>query len=468
MIRLEQYKNQKVAVFGLGTAGQAAVRAMIAGGATVYVWDDKDSSRLAFIDYSGGSVPAHVKLEPFDKWPWQELVCLVLSPGVPLHFPAPHPVVTRANQARVKIVGEVDLLFEACPTAQYIGITGTNGKSTTTALVGHILKQAGKTVQIGANIGVPALALNPMDENGYYVLEMSSYQLDLIKTIRFKASVLLNITPDHIDRHGTMQNYVQAKLRIFDRVRDKDVCVVSLDDGYCRDAFIHLLREHTKHHIVPFATTMNNERGIIVDQNGILHDRWDDPENTYDLSSAQLKGRHNYQNIAAAYGTLRHLGLEPDIIMNGIRSFPGLAHRMEKVLEKNGVTFINDSKATNAEATEKALEPFENIYWILGGKAKEGGIFPLEKYFPKVAHAFLIGSAAPDFARVLEGKVPYTQCGTLEIATQAATDMAFAEHKPRATVLLSPACASFDQWRNFEARGDAFRLYVNTFAHEES
>ncbi|MBM3618051.1 MAG: UDP-N-acetylmuramoyl-L-alanine--D-glutamate ligase [Alphaproteobacteria bacterium] len=465
MIRLEAYKNKKVAVFGLGAAGTAAVRALLAGGATVFLWDDKDSSRLAFIDYSGGSVPKEAKLEPIEKWPWNELEILVLSPGIPLHFPQPHPVVLKAKHAHVRIVGEVDLLYEACPTANYIGITGTNGKSTTTALIGHILKQAGKNVQVGANIGVPALALNPADENGYYVLEMSSYMLDLVHLVRFKASVLLNITPDHIDRHGTMENYVQSKLRIFDRVKDKDVCIVGLDDGYCRDAFIHLLREHSRHHLVPFSVSMNNERGIIIDNNGILHDRWEEEEILLDLNAgSKLKGRHNFQNIAAAYGTLRHLGIAPDIIANGIASFPGLAHRMEIVLEKDGVTYVNDSKATNAEAAAPALEAYNNIYWILGGRAKDGGIRQLEKYLPKVVYAFLIGEAAQEFAQTLQGKVFVNQCGNLETAVRQAMQLARAEKRPGATVLLSPACASFDQFKSFEARGDAFRQLVQAFS----
>lgn len=468
MIRLERYKNKKVGVFGLGTAGQAAVRAMLAGGAQVFAWDDKESSRLSFVNYSGGIIPKDVKLEPIEKWRWQELEVVVLSPGVPLTYPAPHPVVSRAQQAKVPLAGEVDLLYEACPTAQYIGVTGTNGKSTTTALITHILAQAGKNVQAGANFGTPALALNPADETGYYVLEMSSYQLDLVHKIRFKASVLLNISPDHIDRHGSMENYVASKLRIFERVRDKDACIVSLDDGYCRDAFIYLLREHSKHHLVPFSVTVNDSRGIIVDEEGILHDRWDEPENKFDLKTlSQLKGRHNYQNIAAAYGTLRHLGIEPEVIARGITTFTGLVHRMEKVLEYANIQFINDSKATNADATERALEPFDNIYWIVGGKAKEGGIAALERFFPKIAHAYLIGEAAEQFARTLEGKVPYTHAKTLDVATRQAAQQALKDQRPGATVLLSPACASFDQWKNFEQRGDAFRQYANNFVQSQ-
>lgn len=468
MIRLNAYKGKKVAVFGLGKAGQAAVKSFLAGGANVYLWDDKESSRLGLIDHFGGSVPKEAKMEPFQKWPWNELAVMVLSPGVPLTFPEPHPVVTKANQARVRIAGEVDLLFEACPNARYIGITGTNGKSTTTALIGHILKQAGKNVQIGANFGVPALALNPADETGYYVLEMSSYMLDLVNQVRFKASVLLNITPDHIDRHGTMENYIQSKLKIFDRVKDKDACIVSLDDGYCRDAYIQQLRQHSRPNLVPFSTSQNNERGIIVDAEGVLHDRWDEPEITIDLKTgSKLRGRHNYQNIAAAYGTLRHLGLSPDVIRNAIATFPGLAHRMEHVLEKNAVTYINDSKATNAEASEHALRAFDSIYWIAGGKAKEGGIGILEPYFHKIVHTFLIGEASHDFSTILHGKTQIHLCGNLETATKQAVSYAEAERRPGATVLLSPACASFDQWKNFEARGDAFREYVYNFTMAE-
>lgn len=461
MIRLEQYKGKWVSVFGLGTAGVAAVKALLAGEAMVYAWDDNAETRHRFMKEMGAVRHGQMRLEPIENWPWSALQILVLSPGVPLTHPAPHPVVNFAKQSKVRILGEVDLLHMACPDAKYIGITGTNGKSTTTALIAHILQQEGLNVQIGANFGTPALALRPMDERGYYVLEMSSYQLDLVKSVVFDASVLLNLTPDHLDRHGDMEGYMRAKRRIFDRQQDNDASFIGLDDGYCRDVYIDLVREH-RPNVVPFTVTqhVHTKKVIEVTHEGLLKDNYYGGF-SYDLTSIpRLKGRHNWQNIAAAYATARHFGLKPEKIIESVRSFPGLPHRLEQVGQRQGVLFINDSKATNADATARALEPFEHIYWILGGKPKAGGIDSLAPYFPKIEHAFLIGEAQDAFAAVLEGKVPYTRCGNLENATQQAANMALGDMRGHGVVLLSPACASFDQWKNYEQRGDAFRNYV--------
>jgi UDP-N-acetylmuramoylalanine--D-glutamate ligase len=288
----------------------------------------------------------------------------------------------------------------------------------------------------------------------------------LVKKVVFTASVLMNITPDHLERHGGMDGYIKAKHRIFERQRDKHACFVGLDDGYCRDIYIDLVREH-RTNIVPFTVTQHQhmDRGIEVGEDGVLHDRYNDHEFRYDLSTiAKLKGRHNWQNIAAAYGVARYFGLSPDAIMETVHRFPGLPHRMEMVATISNVTFVNDSKATNADAASRALEPFEAIYWIIGGVAKSGGIEPLEPYFGKIKHAFLIGEAQEAFARTLEGKVSYTRCGDLENATHTAAKMAFRDANTPSMLLLSPACASFDQWKNFEARGDAFRQYVRDIA----
>lgn len=463
MIRLDQYNRKSVAVFGLGKAGIAAVRALLGGGANVYVWDDSPESRDNFKRDAGLAKHGHLNLQHFENWPWQELVTTVVSPGVPLTHPKPHPVVDLAKKHGVRISGEVDLLHSACPNAKYIGITGTNGKSTTTALIGHILHQNNYLCQIGGNLGVPALALNPLDSKGYYVLEMSSYQLDLVKTVVFDASLMLNVTPDHLDRHGDMNGYVRAKRHIFERQQDNDGAFIGLDDGYCRDVYIDLVRAH-RPHVVPFTVTQHQQmqKGIEVTQDGLLKDRYYGGFE-YDLKQIpRLKGRHNWQNIAAAYAVLRYFDLKPEKIMEAVHSFPGLPHRLEVVGKRNDITFINDSKATNADAAERALEPFDDIYWILGGKPKSGGIDSLERFFPKVVHAFLIGEAQQAFAQTLEGKVPYTLCGNLENATQHAARMAFTDLRAGGVVLLSPACASFDQWPSFEKRGDAFRTYAQS------
>lgn len=463
MIRLPLYKDKSVGVFGLGAAGRAAVEALSESGAHVYVWDDSEISRKnAQNDLRG----KQVTVEHHANWPWAKLVCMVLSPGVPLNYPKPHPVVDMARREKVKIVGEVDLLHEACPDARFVGITGTNGKSTTTALIGHVMRQNGLQAQVGANLGVPSLALREMGEEGIYVLEMSSYQLDLVKTVVFTASVLLNITPDHLDRHGNMEGYIRAKRRVFDRQQDHSASFVGLDDGFCRDIYIDLVREH-RETIVPFTITQHQrmEKGIEVDEQGVLHDRYDVKEYTFDLTTIErLKGRHNWQNIAAAYGVTRHFGIAPEKIMEMVKTFPGLPHRLEMVMNMGHVTFVNDSKATNADAAQRALEPFDNIYWIAGGRAKAGGIAPLEPWFGKIKHAFLIGEAQDDFAATLHGKVEYTKCGDLENATRTAARFAMRDASAPAVVLLSPACASFDQWKSFEARGDGFRQYVRDIA----
>lgn len=463
MVDVRIFKNQTVGVFGLGVAGVAAIRSLVHGGATVFAWDDNADARRAFSADAEIAKHGHLGIAPIESWPWTEFAALIPSPGVPLSHPSPHPCIRKAQEHRVKIMGEVDLLYLTCPDAKYIGITGTNGKSTTTALISHILHVAGKDVQVGANFGTPALALRPQIEHGFYVLEMSSYQLALCSDVLFNASILLNISPDHLDRHGGMDGYFKAKRRIFDRQRDKDAALVGLDDGYCRDIYIDLVREH-RQHLIPFSTSQKSERGILVDKDGMLQDLFDDNRRSYDLKKAPtLKGRHNWENIAAAYGCCRYFGILPDVIMDAVYAFPGLPHRLETIIVYNGITFVNDSKATNANAASKALDPYDNIYWIIGGRPKEGGIESLTKYFPKIIHAFLIGEAEEQFARTLRGKVPFTKCGTLEDATKSAARMAMEDQK-KGVVMLSPACASFDQFRNFEARGEAFRTYVGDIA----
>lgn len=434
MITVTEYKNQSVGVFGLGKAGEATVASLVAGGAKVFSWDDKSAGTLHF-----------------KEWPWQELKALVLSPGVPLTHPKPHEVVALAKQHNVPVIGDIELLYRACPKARYVGITGTNGKSTTTTLIAHILKTAGLNVEVGGNLGTAALTLKPLGADGIYVLELSSYQLDLVKTTRFNTAVFLNITPDHIDRHGSMEGYIAAKKHIFERQQKDDVAVIAVDDDYTRGIRDWALGigaskviEVSSHHILA--------KGIYV-QDGILHDNSSPMPLT---SIATLTGRHNWQNAAVAYAAAKNCGVAPDRIYEAMKTFGGLRHRLQMAATIHGVRFINDSKATNADATANALAPFDTIYWIAGGKPKEGGIKTLAGFFPKIAHAFLIGEAEDEFANTLHGHASYTRCNTLKVAVEKAAAMAFAEKKPDAVVLLSPACASFDQWKNFEERGDAF------------
>jgi UDP-N-acetylmuramoylalanine--D-glutamate ligase len=439
-------------VLGLARSGLAAAKALSEGGAEVLAWDDNETTRAA--------VAAEINLTDPARMDWRGVAALVLSPGIPHSFPKPHPAVERARAMGVPIIGDIELLGRAQPKARYIGITGTNGKSTTTALIGHILTAAGKTVEIGGNLGPPALGLAPLGADGFYVLELSSFQLELVDSLAFDIAVLLNITPDHLDRHSDMAGYIAAKKRIFARQGDGAVAIVGIDDAACRDIAVALRRDG-KSRVVPISVGGNAPGGISA-ENGWLVDALDgSPERVLDLVEApRLPGTHNAQNAATAYAVARCAGVSGAQAAAAIRTFPGLAHRQELVDTIDGVRYINDSKATNADAVEKALACYEAIYWIAGGLPKAGGITSLAPYFKRLRHAFLIGNATGEFAATLDGRVPYTRCGDLANAVAAASDRARGEHAPDAVVLLSPACASYDQFPNFEVRGDIFRQLV--------
>lgn len=450
MIPLTHYQNKKIGVFGLGLSGQATIGALLAGGAEVWAWDDKAESVIL-------AQAAHnqAKYYDFGEWPWKQIEMLVLSPGVPLNYPQPHLVVKAAAIHGCRIVGDIELLAEACPEAVFIGITGTNGKSTTTALVAHILKQAERECEVGGNLGTPALSLRPLGKEGVYVLEMSSYQLDLLSSAVFNIAVLLNITPDHIDRHGSMEGYITAKTRIFQGQRSTDTAIIGIDSPLCRDIYKNLKEGRNRYtwqgkgpKLVPFSTKKPLPEGIAVER-GVIQGK-------VNITQAQaLLGEHNWQNAAAAYAVTHALEIPDLTIERAMHNFPGLDHRMKLAGKIGEVKFVNDSKATNAEATENALRAFDDIYWILGGKPKEGGINSLLSYFPKIAKAYLIGEAAKEFGAVLkQHQVAHQQCGTLDQAFEvAATD---ALKAGKGVVLLSPACASFDQFKSFEHRGQVF------------
>lgn len=463
MIALRQYQDKKLGVFGLAKAGTATVSALVAGGADVFAWDDKEESRKAF---SQQFTEGKVRLIEPKNWPWKDLAALVLSPGISLTHPTPHYSVALANEANVRVMGDIEMLYEAQPLARKIAITGTNGKSTTTSLIGHIIKAAGRKVEVGGNLGISALSLNPQGSEGCYVLELSSYQLDLLHTARFNIAMMLNITPDHLDRHGGMEGYVNAKSHIFERQTKNDFALVGIDDDYSRSVYT-ALRQTSPARIVGISVLHDLKQGVYVDKEGILHDKLSEQHaivNLYDIPA--LTGRHNWQNAAFAYAACKLFGLTTQEIEKALRSFPGLRHRMQLVATIHGIGFINDSKATNADATSHALAPFNHIYWIAGGRSKEGGINSLQPFFSNVAHAFLIGEAQEQFAVTLEGKVPYSRCHTLAKAFEAAAQKAFDDRQPGAVVLLSPACASWDQWKSFEARGDAFCEMVEQLLDE--
>ena len=451
MIPVASFKGRRVALFGLGGSGLATARALLAGGAEVAAWDDGEAARKK----AGEAGLPVVDLAEAD---WRGFAALILAPGVPLTHPEPHWTVTKARAAGVETIGDIELFCRErrrlAPRAPFVAITGTNGKSTTTALVAHLLREAGRDAQLGGNIGTPILELAAPAEDRIHVVECSSFQIDLAPSIDPTIGALINLTPDHLDRHGTIENYASIKERL---VAQAEIALVGLDDEFCRAIAARLAsREAPDRRLVTISAAPSPPADISFAAGAI---RWG--ENRLELAGAEaLRGAHNAQNAAFAAAAARELGLSFGEIARGLKSFPGLAHRMEQVGRIGRVIFVNDSKATNADAAEKALLSFSDIFWIVGGKAKEGGIEPLRPLFAKVAKAYLIGASSEAFAKTLEGSVPFERCGALDVATAAAARDAAASFAKEPVVLLSPACASYDQFANFEARGDRFRALV--------
>jgi UDP-N-acetylmuramoylalanine--D-glutamate ligase len=457
MIELPFYAGYTVAVLGLGKSGLAAARALTASGAEVWAWDDNEDRRAE-------AAAKDVPLVDLYTCNWLEPVSLVLSPGIPHTHPEPHPVAALAREQGIEIIGDIELLGRAQPDARYLGITGTNGKSTTTAIAAHVLELSGRRSEAGGNLGEPVMTFEPLGSEGIYVLELSSYQLELTFSITFDVAVLLNISPDHLDRHGGMEGYVAAKRNIFRRQSEPRTAVVGIDDEISLKIFQELKAKGDQI-VWPISAKTRAEGGVYVIEGVLFDDTEGQAVPALDLKNVEnLTGQHNWQNAAAAYAACKAAQVPPPVIAACLRSFPGLAHRQERVGEIDGVLYVNDSKATNAEATARALACHDSIYWIAGGRAKEGGLAGLEPYFPKIAKAFLIGEAEADFAAFLDGKLDYQRCGDLATALAAAS--AEAHRREGATVLLSPACASFDQFPNFEARGDAFRSAVRALSGE--
>ena len=453
MIPIPAAAGSTIAVLGLGKSGLAAARALLASGADVLAWDDSEAQRNA-------AKAADVPLVDLHRSDLAGLKTLVLSPGIPHTHPEPHPVAAKAREAGLEIVCDIELLARSQDEARFIGVSGTNGKSTVTALIGHIFAAAGLEAVLGGNLGPPALALDPLGAAGVYVLELSSYQLELIFADVFDIAVLINISPDHLHRHGGMEGYVAAKRRVFERARTNSVAVIGVDDDHCREIRAQLAARGDRR-IIPISAGGKVARGVYVDGATLYDDTEGKDAPIVDLGpAAALPGVHNRQNAAAAFAVARGAGIGAKLVSAALLSYPGLPHRQEPVAIISDVRYVNDSKATNAEAAARALECYAVIYWIAGGQPKQGGIDSLRPYFPRIVHAFLIGEAAPGFARTLEGKVPCTVAGDLETAIGQARGLAEGDKRPGAVVLLSPACASFDQFENFEARGDAFRRMV--------
>lgn len=450
-----------MAVFGLGASGIATAKALLAGGAEVVCSDDSAAGMNAATDAG----LATVALKDAN---WAIYAALILAPGIPLTHPEPHWAVRAARLAGVEVIGDLELFVRERRRQDFdvplIAITGTNGKSTTTALVGHLLREAGRDVQVGGNIGTAMLALEPFAPGRHYVIECSSYQIDLAPSLDASVGVLLNVTPDHLDRHGTIDNYAAVKAQLVLQARH---AVIGVDDDYCRAIADKLVETKGADAVLRISSRPEAVCDVGVEDGDIVlrRDGW---ESTIAglAGIGSLRGAHNAENACAAAAALLSLPqpLKPLEIDAGMKTFPGLAHRMEQLGRVGGTLFVNNSKATNADSTEKALLSFKgNIFWIAGGKPKAGGIAELVPCFDRVAKAYLIGEATDDFAATLEGKVKFDRCGTLEAATAAAARDAAASldgATAEPVVLLSPACASFDQFRNFEVRGDAFRALV--------
>ncbi len=453
MIPATTFGGKRVALFGLGGSGIATARALVEGGADIVAWDDNPES-VARAEAEG--IPTG-NLRQED---WSVFASFVLSPGVPLTHPKPHWSVELARGAGVEVIGDIELFVRErnalAPDAPFIAITGTNGKSTTTALTAHILRSAGRHTQMGGNIGRAIMTLDPPKPDRFYVVECSSYQIDLAPSINPTAGILLNLTPDHLDRHGTMQHYASIKERL---VAGSEVAIVGIDDAYCTQIADRL--ERAGKAVSRISKRLPLPDGFFADGTDLMEAKDGRYERIAFLERiGSLRGQHNAQNALAAVAACLKVGLDLGEIQSGLESFPGLAHRMEQVGRRQRVLFVNDSKATNADASAPALSSFQRIYWIAGGLPKEGGIEPLRGFFPRVAKAYLIGEAAPAFSATLGESVPYEISGTLDAAVANAARDAAEEADGEPVVLLSPACASFDQFKNFEVRGDAFRAAV--------
>ncbi len=456
MISVTTFAGRRVALFGLGASGLASASALLAGGADVVAWDDNAESVATA---AAAGIPAG-DLRHID---WSTIAALVLTPGVPLTHPAPHWTVGLARNAAVEVIGDIELYCRErrrlAPDSAFVAITGTNGKSTTTALVTHLFNAAGYEAEMGGNIGTAILSLQPPAKGRAHVVECSSYQIDLAPSLDPSVGILLNVSEDHIDRHGTLANYAAVKERLVAGVPPSGTAIIGVDDNWCQAAADRI--EQRGGNVVRVSVRQPLARGLYVEGERIMQASGGTAREIASIGGiGSLRGAHNAQNAACAAGAALALGLSAQAIQQGLRSFPGLAHRMEQVARIGRVLFVNDSKATNADAAARALASFSDIFWIAGGKPKTGGIASLTGYFPRIRKAYLIGEAAEEFAGTLHGDAANEISGTLDHAVESAARDAEASGLAEAVVLLSPACASFDQYRNFEIRGDAFRNLV--------
>lgn len=459
MIVIPSYQNKTVVIVGLGRTGLSAAHALKASGANVMAWDDLEESR-------NQAQAQGITIDLLEHIHWDQVSALILSPGIPHLNPQPHPAANYARQHQIPILCDIDLLAQAYPQAKYIGITGTNGKSTTTSLIGHLLQAACVPSFVGGNIGTPVLELDPLPKDGRYILELSSYQLERSPHLNVDTVVWLNITPDHLERHGSLQDYVAAKAQIFKPKGEPQKIAIGIDDPESARIYEQLCQDASKE-IVPVSITRELSHGVFVRQ-GALVDTYFSKGDKIDFASLpRLKGLHNWQNVALAYAAL-HLESIP-FREEALQSFKGMPHRQELCGLWKDIQFINDSKATNIDSTLKALSSYEGIYLILGGLPKESMLDGIEAYKDRIQGAYLIGQAEGAFAEILDRwDIPYKQCAVLSTAVENSIADAQESTLPSKTILLSPACASFDQFKNFEERGKHFKDLVSAFMERSS
>lgn len=460
MILIPDVKNKNFGVFGLGVSGIATCEALVASGANVFSFDENSKARKK-------TENTEYRCEHPKAWPWKEMEAVVVSPGVPLTYPKPHTIVRKAKLEKIPVIGDTELFARAINVLpegarpRVIGVTGSNGKSTTAMLIGHVLKEAGEDVRVGGNIGEAALSMPALEKQKIYVLELSSFQLDLTHSLRLNAAVFLNLTPDHIDRHGDVDNYFAAKKRIFLNQQAGDAAIVGVDDDY-GEALCTELIAHDVADVIPVSARGTLGRGVYALGGQLFHNFDDKTSLAGELENLRsLRGAHNHQNAAAAAAVCARFGVSPSLCLKAAERFENLPHRMEEVARAGKVVFINDSKATNADAAARALNTYEDIFWIAGGKPKQDGLAALRNQLSRVRSVYLIGEAAGQFEEELRGAVHCVLCGDLASAVAKASEDAAKSDAAAPVVLLSPACASFDQYRNFEERGDAFRALVS-------
>jgi len=461
MIPVQGYEGKKVAVLGLGRSGLAAAIALEAGGATPVVWDDSEAAREA------AEKQGYPTTDLRKAGVWDDIVTLIVSPGIPHLYPEPNPVIRNATAAGVPIDNDIGLFFQSFATGEFNGfdvtprvvaITGSNGKSTTAALIHHILQHAQRPTQLAGNIGRGVLDIDPAHDGEVVVLELSSYQTELARSLTPDVAVFTNLSPDHLERHGGIGGYFAAKRRLFVE-GGPDRAIIGVDENEGRFMAGQLSEGRGDDRVIRISVEekLTGPGWSVFARKGFLSEyRKGRQVGSIDLRKvAGLPGAHNHQNACAAYAAVRSLGLAPKVVEAAFHSFAGLAHRSQIVGVAHGVTYVNDSKATNVDSAEKALQAFENIRWIAGGQGKDGGIASLTAHLGTVSKAYLIGASANEFASQL-GDTPYEVCETMERAVAAAAKEAEAGD----TVLLAPAAASFDQYPDFEKRGEDFTALV--------